>query len=491
MYRIRRTTLVKVAAGTIVGAALAAAGIVWVAWRSDDDPGHEQGPLFAYITNTRLRLMHGTQQLGAYDADFAFPAESAERVMSVQFTTDNRFAFAVAQRETDAFVVSIAVSDGTAKTIPCQCSTVVPVGGSDVAWLDEHNLRHVVNVGNGEATREPAPVEGKNQYTDPSLLTGGAGFVLIAHKQARDADLDHVEHHTLIGADGAIKDAGTSVWAVRSATSVKADRIAVVADWTDNICAAEQSVSLIDTATGIRTSTEFTALGTRRFRQYDGRFIDDVWWTSDGDLYATVRTYVCRQLPDSNDIDFTTVVPPSLWHLEGTTWSPVADNDGQVMRQLGPSSSLHLRDDADHQEDPVGGTLTLRTGNRASQVDDHAAAFAAPAYHAIPGRPSRKRPNLGIPPCKRDALPIGQRKANVSTLACHGVLAYGVLQGEDVGALGSQSILWVARAGTWQELASGTATDGQISACDLQDVNVDPAEVAEEIPEWGGSTVCI
>lgn len=371
---MRRARLLALTAGAVTVAAAAVAGVL--VHLSSAGPEHRQ--LLAYLSSDGFTLVDGgkarTGEGGKFD--------------SLVWTDDGRYAAALflgsgadpAAGASDVAVVSIDARDGKARRVPC------PGCRGLVATHDAH----VVAVRTQEAAPSGSPSPAGQTPSEPSsptstsivdvdlkagrpaihatdlppvigsvnILAGSSLGVLVAQANSADvAAYGGPEDLFLVRPDGTVTALGTTDSNMQAGIVTRhvpagGSQIALAGGWHSGSCEVGRTVDLIDLASGVRTRTDLSGLLPKDAGAGSdaGTDVRDLWWGSDGELYAILSSRKCS--PD------TPVILPSVWRLDtagrwqqqgaaiAEDFRDVGDGVRAVMRTAGegPSSLFLIQD---------------------------------------------------------------------------------------------------------------------------------------------------
>lgn len=351
-----------------------------------------QGPLYAYRTGGEIGIVSMDRVAHRATGSFGSP----------QFTDDSRYLFAVERAgKSNARIVTIAVGDGRRTDLPCGgCSSAVPAGGDRVAWLDRSGklLRSAASGG------PPAPPvtlrlpetavfteHRKLGATDSTveLHAGVGGQFLISRGYHTASDTTET---FLAGADGLAKALGDSGIVSASAAAPGGTKLAYVRGYQYEAGSADLDVAIVDAATGTRKVVDSQQLATGIYHAGpvpagDVIIVHDVWWGHDGKLYATIGSQTF--LPWIQDMQ--TILPKSLWRLDGERWVSVDGGPLIAVRQLTRSTKAVVTAD---------GTLYTEVDGKGTKITTGVTSIAVPPRSGDPQAvPSGKPVTMPKTPC--------------------------------------------------------------------------------------------
>lgn len=267
--------------------------------RSDSGAGEaaSDGPpnVYAYMkveysadwteVDTRLVLMDGTELIGATDL-----AVADDPV----FTLDGAYAFTHADLLDE--ITAVSVSTGDQITVPCEgcgdhfakcnCQTVVPFGGSTIAWLDPEN--RLVTADLAAETPSPQPTEtvvpvSENSVYQPMLIAGTDGLAVASYPHG---SFDATAPVYLVPLEGEPRliDAVRPDSVDEAAFSPDGARLALTGD-TETACA---TVTVVDVGSGKAETSPVLAQPGEECEDRDAN-ITDLWWSPDGTLNTQIQ----------------------------------------------------------------------------------------------------------------------------------------------------------------------------------------------------------
>ena len=323
-------------------------------------------PAYAYRTADRIGIVH--------PASPHAPGITIDgRFSGIEFTEDGGHVVAVEwPREPQARVVAIDAATGARREFPCDgCVFAVAAGGSRIAWLQ----RGAVMAVDLNGTDPPAPT---GHRMPPSASGSGLDEPRLV---AFVNDLAYVSEDLAPGTAGqrgslTVLDAsgGFRRWEGGSLGQIAVSRDGTVAygSYTrDGSCRYHETVRLLS-GDGEPVETDLSGL-----RRFDGNAIDDLWWGRDGALYATMASWKCGPEWWNGTV---TLVPSSLWRLDGDVWVNVDAGPLAAVRQLTREiKAVQLPD----------GTLWTEINGQGTQVASGVTWIATPPGHPDPEvRPS-------------------------------------------------------------------------------------------------------
>jgi hypothetical protein len=364
------TATAKVTAAVLATVVVGAGGVIVYDAVTEDDPApvaqQKIEPLYAFTTLNRFAVADGTKVVGEV------PLESA--ALPPTFTDDRKFAFAW---NTTSGVQAINTETGDARTISCGgCTTVVPVEGSEIAWVDEGGERLVItDLAQPQSTRtvefqqrlEPPP-ESPVPFDSPGLLAGGGGTVLAGY-EGFPAGYDARYLYLIDADDGAVRRVDSDEVIVNGAAQFNQDgsKIAFASGSRSEACSGNVQVAVIDVASGKTERQPDVEASTPL--QGEGRSVGDIWWIGD-QIYGSYSSVRC-----TTEGDAPYVTKPSVWRLDDGRWQKLIER--RAWRSLGRGSSVSL-EDVDEAEGR--GTLVVDVGGKRTEISDGVAMVVTPTW---------------------------------------------------------------------------------------------------------------
>lgn len=351
----------KIALG--VGAVALAAVVALVVVTGSSGDGKESGDdakaspsagVYAYMTvdigeslvqtTSEMTVADGTERIGR--TPIPFPGTSP------LFTTDGRYAFTLTP---DDEIIVISVKNGKVTTVPCdgcgdrnlecQCQTVVPFGGSQVAWLGRGNRLTTVDL--AATPREPRTPDVTVPVADgfldekikPNLIAGTDGTALAAYPPG-GLPGDDVLPAYLVTAEGAPRrfDPDRPDAIEQAAFSPDGTKVAL-AGTQEYVCA---TVTVADIASGKGETAPVHAGPGTKCKETDV-YVDSLWWEDDDSPHVYFQA--SDDYPGAKD---------GQRRLDGGTWvAPGGPAAGETHRLRGGATvtrddwKLYVRDDGD------------------------------------------------------------------------------------------------------------------------------------------------
>ncbi|WP_067968067.1 WD40 repeat domain-containing protein [Nocardiopsis trehalosi] len=344
---------VLIGAGAVVVAGVAAVAVA-LAVPSGDGPAPSEGAtespaaagVYAYMrvefgeswmsTQGEMVVMDGTERIGGTP----FGLVGTRPV----FTTDGRYVFTVILGDELGVVstengeaASVSCEGCGDRQLECQCQTVVPVGGSRVAWLDGDD--HVVVIDLADASPEPQrtdvalPTEDGflDERVRPHLIAGTDGAALAAYPHG-SLPGDDVLPAYLVPLDGEPRrldpDRPDSI--EEAAFSPDGTRVLLTGDQ-EYACA---TVTVVDVASGEGETAPVHAEPGEECETHDV-YIDALWWDPDGT--ANVYFQVDEQDAENN-------AEEGQRRLDGERWVETGTDPLTEQRSLTTGVTVALRD---------------------------------------------------------------------------------------------------------------------------------------------------
>lgn len=309
---------------TVVLVAAAAVTAVVLLTRSTQPVGSDgqSGPprVYAYAmvdfgqswmdTSSDLVVMDGTRRVGRTSLGLLGTDPT--------FTVDGRYVFSLPMAGSEVIAISVATGKVTKVTcegcsdrnLECQCQTVVPIGGSEIAWLDATNHLVLADL----AAKTPAPRQAAatvpishSSYKDiqPQLFAGTNGSVLAAYP---DPLADKAGTVYLVTPDGPPRQLTPNrPDGMQSATfSPDRTKVALAGAGQQNACA---TVTIVDITSGQgQTTNPVMAAPSVTCAPRDG-YVSEMWWDHDGVLNVYYQ-------PNGRD----SLIGASQRRLDGDRW---------------------------------------------------------------------------------------------------------------------------------------------------------------------------
>jgi hypothetical protein len=354
---------------------------------------------YAYTNATELALVEGDHVVARYAGVFMIgallPTLDGHYVAALNGLPSNQDPYAGLVRT----LVAINTETGKVRTVPCaNCVHIAAVGGSRfLASLEGDQQRGVtllIDLSSPELptqlrTNAPALAAGPTVaigLPDKVLAYGGGSF-------NGTKTLGPIQFF-FITSGGTVKPTpsfggNTSPSAV-AATVRNGDgqpQIAVegASRLKNDSCRIGGFISLVDPASGTVTLTNTSAVvasdelvGTAATAT-SGLIARDLWWSPDGHLYATIKTWKCDP---NQQASVPAATPFTVWRLNAGRWEQVSKDPVDDMRELGDGTKAMLISPASDSPNNLNpGTLYYvdKNGTRkriAGRVDSLTVAFA-------------------------------------------------------------------------------------------------------------------
>ncbi|WP_159025278.1 hypothetical protein [Streptomyces pluripotens] len=308
------------------------------------------GPAYAYITDSAFVLMRGTQVVARAPRKFTAANPDEDQVVwtptgdYVAFLADLLFDPDSNPKKQEIKFVN--THTGAVGHVSCPgCTSFAAIGANEIIALGDTLMRF-----NLDAPSTAIPVDSSSllpaQFNQ--ILGATSGRVLINATDPTQTQLHDQEKLYLLGADGSdIFTWGTfslsHIFAASAEhTAYGSAQIALKADENPGICTNTSRVSIFDPKTFEMVETDFSAAyppgyvaGSR-----NGFSASDMWWGLDGHLRATVTSWTCKKQSSGNP--YMTVMPASLWRLDGTRWVKEGTSTEMMVRQLNHATRISL-----------------------------------------------------------------------------------------------------------------------------------------------------
>ncbi|MBB4908818.1 hypothetical protein [Actinophytocola algeriensis] len=301
-----------------------------------------------------MLVMDGTEEIGR-----SGPLLLADRPV---FTTDGRYAFTIPSFLDEIIVVS--VDSGETTSVPCEgcgdrqsachCQIVVPIGGSQIAWLagpDNHLVRTDLAAESPAPRRTDITLPTEDGFLDeklvPNLIAGTDGAALASYPGVLPGD-DLLPPY-LVTIDGKPRrlapDRPDSI--DEAVFSPDGTQVALTGNQ-ESTCA---TVTVTDVASG---KGETAPVNAEPGTTCDGHdvYIESLWWDRDGTLNTTF------EVDDAN-----TTAEKGQRRLEGGRWVAAGTGPAGEVRQLSAGTATI--------EGDAPGTLYVETDGERADIDTH------------------------------------------------------------------------------------------------------------------------
>lgn len=367
------------------------------------------GDVYAYLTDTEFGLVRGAsvvaRHTGHYNDD-------------LHWTADGRYAFAVSSPSGKPAVIDVlGAGAATVAPVVCGCDRAAAAGGDEIAWVADGHLKRL------RLGHDTGPHDDPWEIPSPgraalAAMDGGTAYVVYpgAGTDAQVPGLSAVDR------DGTGRQLESNTGGLALVRLAKpGGPLAYVVSFRGSGCGEYATVHVAD-RTGkvveVPRSTEADAGNSESVR--------DLWWGRDGRLYATMSAWRC--LPDQGgtgsppppvqrEAQREEVVPPSLWRLDGMTWTKVDAGPLLAVRRLTGHTRVVVA---------LSGELSTETDGHRDSVARGVRAVEVPSdgMTADPVLPSR---SAGAPPLLVSQTGIGpvQAGGDVSRLVGSGALVPG------------------------------------------------------------------
>jgi hypothetical protein len=292
----------------------------------------QQTPVYAYLSSNELGLIRGTTVVARVHGLFEGVGDGWNPADSFHFTSDGKYVFAVLTQfgsGAAATLVSIAVATGAVGRIVCDCGPALPEGGSTVVFGDL-------------AGHNPTEVDLSRPAT-PQAVPAGTKTNLAAVYESGIARIPTSSPATAYGG-----------------ARVAYDEQANYPDGPPG------PVVLFDPTANIKTMINLDTtlmVGCRGI-------LNDLWWATDGHLYATVDNLCNGGTPQF-----------ALWRLDNTQWSLVNRDPYPAQRYLGGTTRAVL---IANSPEGNSGWVALETGTQMTNVQAIDGSVDAVALRSLP-----------------------------------------------------------------------------------------------------------
>jgi hypothetical protein len=347
--------------------------------QASKDAGRET--VYAFLTTTELDVAQGDQVIHRTSAPFAEPGQSPDDI--VGFTDDGRYTYAVTvSASSPATLVVFDTKTWQRRDIVCSCQHAVSTGGDGLAWIDGQGRLTETDLARGTVRVLSVRTSTGEVARDGRALAGAHDIILFEGFFA-DSVGKSVQRHALVDLSGTVtafvEDEGWGGWPIGSssaATSYGGPRIAY---WTAKRCLVPDTVSILDPKTGTRTTTDASATHAGPRPTDPQLHVHDLWWRPDGKLYAAMSLVDSCESPKHRFL-----TAPTLWRLDGTTWTPIRGGSARVARTLSAHAIAVAREsptDFPSQQD-VPGRLYFETRDLSVKIADNVFSLATPPWSA-------------------------------------------------------------------------------------------------------------
>lgn len=258
-------------------------------------------------------------------------------------------------------IVAINVTSGAVSTFSCVgCTNIVAAGGSTLAAsLGDTSPQSVAVLTLDLATRHiPArlPTNLVALDTGPNLLvglpgevfaTGGDDYTGTNQLGPLQSFILHLDG-TAVEVPGIDGNMGVLAAAATTHGQSGGPQVALAGAWrrsANDTCSIGGFVSIVDPTSGDVTLTNTSAIvpegrliGTAANAE-TGLLVQDLWWSVDGYLHATVSIWRCQ--PESSQT-FPGLQPATEWRLADGRWQQVSKAHVDDVRELGDGARAEL-----------------------------------------------------------------------------------------------------------------------------------------------------
>ncbi|MEU2613980.1 hypothetical protein ABZ570_20705 [Micromonospora sp. NPDC007271] len=407
-----------------------------------------QGPLYAYRAVGELGIVRMDRVAHRVRGTF----------VDAQFTDDGRYLAAVERAgRPNARVVTISVADGHRADLPCGgCTSVAPAGQDRVAWLDRAGKLVQANAAGGPGSAPVALRLPKTAEFTEHQRQGITASTVRIHAGVHGRFLVSRQYHEatdttetfLVDADGSAEALDDNGFVGATAVTPGGTKLAYARGYQYEAASADIDVAVVDPDKATRTVVDSQQLAAGIYHAGYGPAgevvaVHDLWWGYDGKLYATIGSQ--SFLPWTQDME--TVIPKSLWRLDGQRWVSVDAGPLLAVRQLTRSTKAVVTAD---------GTLYTETDGRGVKVATKVEAILVPPRAGDPqAAPSGKKLTRPKEPCLS--------KADFNRTASR--LGSGIFEGSKVTVTADRAGVtcqggW---AGAWTTIAYGSTGVGRES----------------------------
>ncbi|HYJ67777.1 MAG TPA: hypothetical protein VEX15_08950 [Nocardioidaceae bacterium] len=337
-------------------------------------------PIYAYVAHNEIFVMDGDHQIGHVDGDDPFP--------SLAWSDDARY-LAVLQ---GGVLTVLDVESGQTSELDCtSCGAMTiwgdrlvvsePAAGAGFAYdlvtyaLPDLSGRQLLRAD------FPRPV---GYWWKVSV----AGDDLVAFGAEENGGARSSLDIYLVHPDGSTARVGKREYAGPAGFAYAADsayggpRFAYVSQTSGGVCTGESRALLVDPASpeGATETDATDVFHHPLISEAMDEFID-VWFGTDGMLYATAHTRSCEFSAGGYAKD---LAPPGVWRLDGTQWVSVDDRPLLSERVFGPDERVEItmNPDAPGPNGELWGTLRWITADGATVLSRGASQISTPPYAA-------------------------------------------------------------------------------------------------------------
>jgi len=337
-------------------------------------------PIYAYVAHNEIFVMDGDHQIGHVDGDDPFP--------SLAWSDDARY-LAVLQ---GGVLTVLDVESGQTSELDCtSCGAMTiwgdrlvvsePAAGAGFAYdlvtyaLPDLSGRQLLRAD------FPRPV---GYWWKVSV----AGDDLVAFGAEENGGARSSLDIYLVHPDGSTARVGKREYAGPAGFAYAADsayggpRFAYVSQTSGGVCTGESRALLVDPAApeGATETDATDVFHHPLISEAMDEFID-VWFGTDGMLYATAHTRSCEFSAGGYAKD---LAPPGVWRLDGTQWVSVDDRPLLSERVFGPDERVEItmNPDAPGPNGELWGTLRWITADGATVLSRGASQISTPPYAA-------------------------------------------------------------------------------------------------------------
>jgi hypothetical protein len=353
----------------------------------------EASPVFAYLTDSQLVVMRGTEPI----AHAAIPNKT--KTVNATWTLDGRYVAAIkadpgAPDDASAgLLLVVDAATGSVRQMPCpSCQSAAPAGRS--LLLVSQSVPQVGDPFRSmlrfdlSTTRPPVQVPSRlTSLDEAAFLAGSSEVALLLGVRNNDDDF------FLVRPDGTASQVGTKYFnvmidtagtyygrGIRAAASLQTAEttlFAIASTYTrqDGQCGGIGDVYIAKAGQQLFDINVSQFVPPVNSQGSDRLFVPrDLWWDNAGELHAVMAAGVC-----GHGGGFTT--PPTEWRLVQGHWNQISPEPVLSVRQLTEDTRVVIGFDRRNHSDP----LYLYAKGKRTKLAERVRAILAPP---LPTRPS-------------------------------------------------------------------------------------------------------
>ena len=347
---------------------------------ADPAPDESVRPLYAYVAHNDVVVMDGDRQIAQIAGDDPGP--------SLAWSEDARY-LAVLQGGT---LTVLDIENGRTSQLDCTSCTAMTIWDgrlvvSEPAAGAGYTFQLVTYALPALSGRQPLhadfprpiPFWWKLAVAGDDLVAFGAENTGGA-RSSLDVYLVHADGSTV--RVGRREYAGPTGFAYSPDSAYGGPRFAYASQGSSGACSATSRGVLVDPTDPVQP-TETDADGVFHHPLVSDALDEfiDIWFGTDGALYATAHTRSCAYTSTGPAKD---LIAPAVWRLEGTQWVPVDDRPLLSERVFGPGERVEItmNPNAPGPNGELWGTLRWVTADGSAVLSRSASLLSTPPYAA-------------------------------------------------------------------------------------------------------------